>query len=111
MKNKIFALVLTLLISSGLAFSGGHGYKTEVVVDGLDHPWSVAFISDTHWLVTELSGGLRVVVDGQLDPNPVSGVPQIFFTGQGGLSEVRLHPNFSDNKLIYLSFALSLIHI
>ena len=105
MKNKIFALVLTLLISSGLAFSGGHGYKTEVVVDGLDHPWSVAFISDTHWLVTELSGGLRVVVDGQLDPNPISGIPKVFFTGQGGLSEVRLHPNFSDNKLIYLSFA------
>ena len=47
MKIKTFALVLTLLINSGLAFSGGHDYKTEVVVDELDHPWSVAFISDT----------------------------------------------------------------
>ena len=100
MKIKTFALVLTLLINSGLAFSGGHGYKTEVVVDGLDHPWSVAFISDTHWLVTELSGGLRVVVDGQLDPNPVSGVPQVFFTGQGGLSEVRLTIQLQANEYL-----------
>ena len=107
MKNKIYALVcgLALATSSGLLQSGTTNYKTAVVTEGLDNPWSIAFVSNTHWLVTELSGALRQVIDGKLDPNPITGVPEVLFTGQGGLSEVLLHPDFSNNKLIYLSFA------
>jgi len=48
---------------------------------------------------------LRIIRDGQLLPEAVPGVPDVFYTGQGGLFEVLPHPNFSDNRWIYLSFA------
>ena len=79
-------------------------YKTETIVEGLDHPWSMAFISNSQMLVTELSGNLRLVTDGELSPTPIEGVPEVLFAGQGGLSEVLLHPNFEENRFVYLSF-------
>jgi len=80
-------------------------YKTETIVEGLDHPWSMAFISNSQMLVTELSGNLRLVTDGELSPTPIEGVPEVLFAGQGGLSEVLLHPNFEENRFVYLSFS------
>ena len=85
--------------------SAGVQYKTETIVEGLDHPWSMAFISDTQMLVTELSGNLRLVTNGELSPTPIEGVPEVLFAGQGGLSEVLLHPNFEENRFVYLSFS------
>ena len=79
--------------------------KTETLAEGLDYPWSVAFISDDEMLVTELSGDLRRVSNGLLDPASIVGVPTVLFAGQGGLSEVLIDPNFENNGLIYLSFS------
>ena len=56
-------------------------------------------------LVTERPGRLRIVRNGALLPDSVPGVPEVFAEGQGGLFEVLPHPNFTDNKLLYLSFA------
>ncbi len=76
----------------------------QPIVSGLDHPWSIAFASKTEWLVTERSGALRRVVDGQLIPDPVSGLPAIAAVGQGGLLDVALHPDFEQNRQVYLSY-------
>ena len=51
------------------------GWRAEVVVQGLSHPWSIAWLPDGSALVTERSGRLRVIRDGRLDPTPVSGLP------------------------------------
>jgi glucose/arabinose dehydrogenase len=80
-------------------------YQTKVVVKGLDNPWSIAFISNNDWLVTERSGALRRLINGQLDVNPVAGVPDVLYAGQGGLSEIFLHPKFDVNRFVYLSFS------
>jgi glucose/arabinose dehydrogenase len=57
-------------------------------------------------LVTEKAGRLRFVgKDFRLDPQPVSGLPQVTVHGQGGLMEVALHPRFAQNGLVYLSYA------
>jgi glucose/arabinose dehydrogenase len=56
-------------------------------------------------LVTERGGQLRIVRDGKLLPDPVSGVPPVRAQGQGGLQDVVLHPNFATNRIIYLSYA------
>ena len=56
-------------------------------------------------LITERPGRLRIVRNGALLPDSVPGVPEVFAEGQGGLFEVLPHPNFIDNKLLYLSFA------
>ena len=79
--------------------------RIDVLADGLEHPWGMAFLPDGRILVTERPGRLRVVADGKLRADPVSGLPEIASHGQGGLLDVALHPRFGENGLIYLSFA------
>jgi len=73
-------------------------------VRGLLHPWSLAFLPDGSALVTERPGRLRIVRNGVLDPTPISGVPSVLATGQDGLMGLALHPKFTENKLVYLSY-------
>ncbi|MEE3387533.1 MAG: PQQ-dependent sugar dehydrogenase, partial [Pseudomonadota bacterium] len=70
---------------------------TTTLTDGLHHPWSLAFVSDKEWLITERRGTLRRLVDGTLQDDPVDGVPQVVAKGQGGLFDVMPHPDFADN--------------
>jgi glucose/arabinose dehydrogenase len=82
-----------------------HDFQLVTVAEGLEHPWSLAFLPDGDMLVTERPGRLRVIRQGQLDPSPVPGLPEISAGGQGGLLDVALHPDFAENGLIYLSYA------
>ena len=85
--------------------SAKHRFHLVKVVDGLEHPWGLAFLPDGRMLVTERPGRLRIVADGWLVPEPVAGVPEVWDDGQGGLLDVALHPGFAENGLIYLSYA------
>ncbi|MFL1404403.1 PQQ-dependent sugar dehydrogenase [Marinobacter sp. M1N3S26] len=81
-------------------------YRVETVVSGLEHPWSLAFLPDGGMLVTERPGRLRrITPDGELDPEPVSGVPEVLTGGQAGLFDVSLAPDFEDSRGLYLSYA------
>ena len=86
-----------------LVRSREHAFRLHTVVDGLDTPWSMAFLPDGRWLVAELKGKLRVVEKGQLLPAPVEGTPKVLAVGQGGLMEVALHPDYARNGWIYLA--------
>ncbi|MEN8129077.1 MAG: PQQ-dependent sugar dehydrogenase [Pseudomonadota bacterium] len=72
---------------------------------GLDHPWGMAFLPDNGILVTERPGRLRIIRNEKLLPTPIAGLPKIKEKGQGGLLGIALHPNFRENRWIYLSFA------
>ncbi len=85
--------------------SDEHAFRVVKVVEGLEHPWGLAFLPDGRMLVTERPGRLRVITDGKLEPQAVAGLPQIAQHGQGGLLDVALHPNFAQNGLVYLSYA------
>jgi aldose sugar dehydrogenase len=79
-------------------------FATETVVEGLSRPWGIAFMPDGAMLVTEKTGQLRMVTrDGQKS-EPITGLPEITVGEQGGLLDVTLHPNFAQNRLVYLSF-------
>src|SRR4030095_30072 len=79
----------------------------QSIAKGLEHPWSLAFLPDKRMLVTERPGRLRIVSpDGRLS-TPLTGVPQVFASGQGGLLDVVLSPSFDKDRLVYLSFAES----
>ncbi len=80
-------------------------YRLVSVVNGLEHPWSVAWLPDRTMLVTERPGRLRIVRNGVLDPNPIGGVPSVLASGQGGLMDISLHPQFTKNRLVYLTYA------
>jgi len=72
---------------------------------GLVQPWSMAFLPDGRMLITERPGRLRVFANGRLEPTPLAGVPKVAATGQGGLLDVCLHPNFARNRVLYLSYS------
>jgi glucose/arabinose dehydrogenase len=76
-------------------------YTYEIVVDGVDIPWGMTFISSNELLVTEKSGILYHIKEGV--KSEVSGLPEIYVRGQGGLLDVALHPDFSKNKIIYMT--------
>jgi glucose/arabinose dehydrogenase len=82
-----------------------HAFRIVTLVEGLSHPWSLAFLPDGQILITERGGRLRrVSQDFKLDPKPIEGVPRVVATGQGGMFDVALHPNFAENSTIYLAY-------
>ncbi len=80
-------------------------FELVTVVGGLEHPWGMAFLPDASILVTERPGRLRIVREGQLVSAPIEGVPPVYASGQGGLLDVALDPEFASNRLVYLSYA------
>ncbi|MCU1729415.1 PQQ-dependent sugar dehydrogenase [Pseudomonas sp. 7P_10.2_Bac1] len=76
------------------------------VAQGLDHPWALAFLPGRQgMLITELAGNLRWVSPEGKVSAPISGVPQVWAKGQGGLLDVVLSPDFANDRMVYLSFA------
>lgn len=90
---------------SGVVRSLEHDYRVVTVADGLIRPWSMAWLPNGDMLVTERPGRLRIVRDGNLLPDPVPGVPEVFAQGQGGLFDVLPHPDFASNNVLFISYA------
>jgi aldose sugar dehydrogenase len=80
-------------------------FRVVPVATGLEHPWGMAFLPGEDIVVTERPGRLRIVRDGELLPEPIEGVPPVYASGQGGLLDVALDPEFASNRVIYLSYA------
>ena len=79
-------------------------YHVETVAEGLDHPWSLAWLPDGRMLVTERPGRLRLVSPGGTLSPPVLGMPAVRAQDTGGLLDVALDPAFAENHLVYLTY-------
>ncbi len=99
--HKLAVLVLVFVMAS--TARGEHSYET--LAEGLEFPWSVAFLPDGDMLVTERAGRLRIIRDGSLVDEPVAGAPQTYVAGQGGYFDILPDPDFASNRTVYLSFA------
>jgi len=107
--------VIFLLLMNGftqLAYGQVQSLRSEqqdftvaVLMDDLSSPWGMAFLPDGDLLVTERGGKLRLVQDWRLVDEEISGLPNIRQHGQGGLMGIALHPDFENNRLLYLSYA------
>jgi glucose/arabinose dehydrogenase len=120
LRPKLIGLVLIACLTAGLPSavkaqaprsptpaSIKGALDVQTITKGLEHPWGLAFLPDKRMLVTERPGRLRVVgPDGRLS-EPLTGVPQVYASGQGGLLDVALSPTFDKDRLVYLSFAES----
>ncbi len=114
--NKHILLVYTFLGSTALSCAQENtpkietpenpNYTHEVVVEGIDIPWGMDFISTDDLLVTEKSGTLYRVRNRQKET--VSGLPEAYVRGQGGLLDVALHPDFDNNQTIYFTISMTL---
>ena len=110
---NLFALGgLTGLAAISTTFAQGqvyesveHDFRVVTVAEDIQHPWSIAFLPDGDMLFTQRTGELRIVRDGELLPDPVEGVPETRVINQGGLQEIALHPDFENNRIVYVSYS------
>jgi len=96
-----------------MVFDTAEGERMRVVVmaRGMAYPFSLAFLPDGNMLVTERLGKLRLVKNGQLDPQAVEGAPVSYSAGESGLPgavhglmDVVLHPRFAENRFVYINY-------
>jgi glucose/arabinose dehydrogenase len=79
--------------------------KVETVAKSLVHPWALAFLPQGRLLVTERPGRMRIISkDGKLS-EPLEGVPAVYASGQGGLLDVVLSPEFASSGMIFFSYS------
>ncbi len=79
------------------------GYKAETVVDGLDIAWGMEFLPDGSILIAEQEGEMILFKDG--DKTQIKNVPTVIYKNQGGLLDLKLHPDYANNGWIYFSFS------
>lgn len=116
---RVAAGMVVGLSAAGLGSCGGGGgsggepaaassvdFRVVPVATGLDHPWSLAFLPGGDMLVTLRTGKLlRVPADGSASTEVTGALPAIDASGQGGLLDIALDPDFASNQLIYWSFS------
>ena len=117
MRVQIFRTLQILLIGTAACFntwaqdrssvisSEKQAFRLVTLLNGLENPWSLAFLPDGQMLVTERAGRLRLVSqDFKLNPKPIDGLPEVVAQGQGGLFDVVLHPQYAQNGWIYWAY-------
>ena len=80
-------------------------YGIDTIADDLQIPWGLTFLPNNDLLVTERSGEIRIIRDNQLLDQKINGVPEVYAQGQGGLFEIKLHPDYENNGWLYISYA------
>jgi glucose/arabinose dehydrogenase len=115
---KIYSLI-AFLVALGVACNeppAGRGagevqtssnvsFKVEKVAGGLEVPWSIVWAPDGRMIFTERPGRVRVMEKGTLNPKPLLTLTDVESAGEAGLMSVALHPQFSSNHFVYLSYA------
>jgi glucose/arabinose dehydrogenase len=99
-------LAAALLLTSVCAYAQNTTQlRTELLAEGLDHPWALAFIGNGRILLTERSGDMRVFQPGAPLSAPLTGLPKIEVGGQGGLLDVITDSKFAENRTIYFCYS------
>lgn len=99
------AALIVMLSLTATTSADAPDYKVETFAEGISFPWSMAFLPDGSYLLTERGGQLRRISEHGEVSEPIGGVPPVFARSQAGLFDVLPDPDFADNGLIYLSYA------
>lgn len=102
--SAIFSCCCQLALAQTIVDTQDYKVRVTKIIEGLYHPWGIAFLPDGRMLVTERLGQLRIVESGKLLVAPVAGIPKVMEHGQGGLLDIALHPKYAENGWIYWSY-------
>lgn len=80
-------------------------YDAKVLSNDLRKPWGIAVLPDGRLLITEKEGTLRIATTAGVLSAPITGLPAVNSSGQGGLLGVTLDPDFATNRMVYWSFS------
>ena len=109
--TSVLALIAAMGVAPGAViaaetFDTQHGkIKVETVAEGMSSPWGIDFLPDGRMIVTEKAGYLRIVDKNGNRSEALPGVSRVGYVGQGGLLDVMLHPDFAQNRLLFLTFS------
>lgn len=107
MKNKLSLLILVVCSSFYSCAQDKNPVNTnnnyEIVVSELTNPWGFTFLPDGSMLITEKEGKIIHFIKGK--KLIIEGVPEIYNSGQGGLLDIVLHPNYKNNGWLYFTYA------
>ncbi len=109
--NILFLIVFDQLIANEFDFDKNvvntkHlSFEVSHFSDGYEIPWGMAFLPDHRMLVTDISGSLWLLSKNGEKISKIKNIPQVVFKGQGGLLDVEIHPDFSNNSYVYISFS------
>lgn len=118
-KYFYYILIASLLLLSGCAEGEdmdsndndepNESYELETIVSAeeIAMPWSMTWLPDGDMLISDFEGELRRYSDGELQEDPIAGLPEVTEQGQGGLMDVVLHPEYEDNGWIYIAYSSS----
>lgn len=84
--------------------SGKMTIKLDTVAIGFDSPWGLTQMPNGEFLITDRSG-ILYRVDNNKKKYQIKNTPQVLVKGQGGLLDVEIHPQFSENGWVYLSYS------
>jgi glucose/arabinose dehydrogenase len=80
-------------------------YEGKIITKGLNRPWGITSLPDGRLLITEREGNMRIArTDGKLS-EPITGLPSVNSSGQGGLLGLTLDPQFTKNRMVYWVFS------
>lgn len=78
----------------------------ELVVEGIEKPWGIAFVDENRALITENTGNLLWLENGRLDSRKITGLPKVYaYDAYGGLMDVAIDPDYATNGWVYLAFS------
>jgi glucose/arabinose dehydrogenase len=80
-------------------------YAGTVVTSGLKRPWGITLLPDGRFLVTEKGGTMRIVTSAGAVGEPITGIPPVNSSGQGGLLGLTVDPDFASNRMVYWAFS------
>ena len=104
--NTVFGQVGTTDVDAG---KPGELQYSKVTVDTLytelKNPWGMAWLTDGRMLVTERAGQILVFQNDQFTGIRLKGVPEVFNDGQGGLLDIKTHPDYAKNGWIYITYS------
>lgn len=118
-KNLLWIFLCALAVGIALYWAGLQGDPIDrapvndaphlealTVADSLEFPWSLAFLPDNQgFLVTERDGRLlHIAADGRTRKE-ISGLPDIYAAGQGGLFDIALAPDFAQSGTVFFAYA------
>ena len=87
------------------ADTGSLEITAQKLYEGLKNPWGMAWLPDGRLLVTERAGEILVFKDDKFTGEKLTGLPEVFNNGQGGLLDIKLHPDYAKNGWIYITYA------
>lgn len=79
------------------------GLRRQVVARGLRSPWGMDLLPDGRWIVTEKRGRM-VLIDAE-GARAIGGLPPVADSGQGGLLDVVVDPEFAGSRRLWWSYA------